>query len=1192
MNKIHRWCGSLREARMRYFAADSDVVEITTAILSSATKMEPKLLGWFKTSFPSFFRSIATACTHLEVRTARQRPQLVPTPQKLREAQEETLKQMRIHRMRAPSLDGSGKREISGEGGLNFDSVDKDEGDDDDTIVELGGCGLDKFASNEEENEDPTSASSVIRRSSNSVLMKKIGQDGGGFDPSDIVDDEIDGEAVLNHMLVPLRQELPNGHDGNTVRADRPALHVAAADGDRPRPEKMGLYDPSSALSPFFLKPANRTLTPSISRRASSKRDIDREVSISLMDSSQLDSIRVASRATIADAGIHDGGDGNPADDGFDIASYEFKTEFLNAGVMLAAKNFELKRTLGEGAYGKTYSAMDQRNSNMCVVKKVKCGSVQQVNRALSEAAVLSYFRSQRGIVRFEELFIEISDPAAKKGHIFSDVNNTGLDLHLLDKMDDLEAFLGIHVCIVMEFCAGGDLLLELKHARANSRRFSLDIILKWFLQILQGLAAMHEARVIHRDIKPANIFLTEKGDIRIGDLGVSRTLHEEGRDAHTFIGTPAYMAPEVTDRSPYNSSADIWSLGCLIYELVTLHTPGFQMQSREEVMDHIEQDKYGSGLKKIISSMLQRVPGMRPTAKQLIERVRAVVDADPALDLSIVDSSPVVARQRQFRRSGRSDLMQSPQHDHTLRTKRHNSRSPARDRPLSSSLDKQFSNAISSGATSTIEVKDGVGRIRNHSILSNLSDESQKRRKGLHEYAVPEDRTSESIEKYEDLLRFSPALPPPLHILDHITDALDSESDNSRPTSSRRPARDLDIPEGVDENEQGESSEGGGSSKPRKSSRRKKQVGPAAVAYADASDSAAGPSRGKIKSRSDESRSGAIATNAIAENKNGEEDNREEMKKKKKLKKKSNMGEPSSESESGSSMPSRIGHVGVVGSSRRVQKKIKSRVDSGLRSRNLKLKPTSRVVSTTDTSDTDNGYRRDVRRTWKYTSRGTRSDVSSAVTSDSSDCSDMQIVSGRVGRKKSARSLSPATDSATVMAKPKTRKTKAKKIIRVRPSVVSGGRSGRKGDLTPGSASASSSSRLSHRRLSRSWGASDFQPKPTSRGRLPFSGASSALQRAVSGVRSNSKGKTAKKTKSKSPSARPSTSPSLSLKPSTAGSAEQPRLSPSSASAGSSGSRAENRPSAVNTTSRKALPPSTSDQVKDGERTPLRRKN
>jgi len=95
--------------------------------------------------------------------------------------------------------------------------------------------------------------------------------------------------------------------------------------------------------------------------------------------------------------------------------------------------------------------------------------------------------------------------------------------------------------------------------------------IWKFFIEMCLGIQYLHANRILHRDIKTINMFLTKNDNIKIGDLGVARELNQTANMAHTVVGTPYYLSPELCEEKPYNNKSDIWSLGCVLYELCTL---------------------------------------------------------------------------------------------------------------------------------------------------------------------------------------------------------------------------------------------------------------------------------------------------------------------------------------------------------------------------------------------------------------------------------------------------------------------------------------------------------------------------------------------------------------------------------------------------------------------------------------------
>ena len=94
------------------------------------------------------------------------------------------------------------------------------------------------------------------------------------------------------------------------------------------------------------------------------------------------------------------------------------------------------------------------------------------------------------------------------------------------------------------------------------------------FAQITDALRYMHQHRIMHRDIKPANVLVGANGALKIGDLGLGRQLSEQTMEAFSKVGTPYYVSPEVVRGAGYDWKSDVWSMGCLLYELACLRSP------------------------------------------------------------------------------------------------------------------------------------------------------------------------------------------------------------------------------------------------------------------------------------------------------------------------------------------------------------------------------------------------------------------------------------------------------------------------------------------------------------------------------------------------------------------------------------------------------------------------------------------
>ncbi|TDG95839.1 hypothetical protein EPR50_G00244730, partial [Perca flavescens] len=144
---------------------------------------------------------------------------------------------------------------------------------------------------------------------------------------------------------------------------------------------------------------------------------------------------------------------------------------------------------------------------------------------------------------------------------------------------------------IVMEYCDGGDLMKKINMQRGVF--FTEEQVVDWFVQICLGLKHIHDRKVLHRDIKAQNIFLTNGGmKAKLGDFGIARMLNNTMELARTCVGTPYYLSPEICESRPYNNKTDIWSLGCVLYEICTLRHP-FEGSSLRQLVSKICRGRY-----------------------------------------------------------------------------------------------------------------------------------------------------------------------------------------------------------------------------------------------------------------------------------------------------------------------------------------------------------------------------------------------------------------------------------------------------------------------------------------------------------------------------------------------------------------------------------------------------------------------
>ena len=212
---------------------------------------------------------------------------------------------------------------------------------------------------------------------------------------------------------------------------------------------------------------------------------------------------------------------------------------------------WERKKKIGSGAFGEVYEAVNLITKGVMAVKVIRIknqidGDAEALE-ALNEVQVM--FRLQHpNIIHY--FHSQLEDNEGEK-----------------------------QLLIFMEFASGGSLQEKLK----KNGPMSVEEAAGYTTDVLQGLHYLHSNNIIHRDIKTANILIVvtpERGEVcKVTDFGTAKEVGKrEGEDddglARSLKGTPNFMAPEVMNEQPYYSKADIWSVGCLVLELLTGKLP------------------------------------------------------------------------------------------------------------------------------------------------------------------------------------------------------------------------------------------------------------------------------------------------------------------------------------------------------------------------------------------------------------------------------------------------------------------------------------------------------------------------------------------------------------------------------------------------------------------------------------------
>ncbi|CAF4355954.1 unnamed protein product, partial [Rotaria sp. Silwood2] len=254
-------------------------------------------------------------------------------------------------------------------------------------------------------------------------------------------------------------------------------------------------------------------------------------------------------------------------------------------------EKYNRQKLIGSGAFGQAWLVQAKADGKQLVMKEIKIAKMGKKER----------------------------DDARKEVDVLAKMEHPYIVSYLESFEDPTSLY------ILMDYCDGGDL-----HSRIKAQRgilFNEDQILDWFVQITLALKHVHDRKVLHRDIKSQNVFLTSDGSAKLGDFGISKVLNTTCELARTQIGTPYYLSPEICQQKPYNNKSDIWSLGCVLYEMATLKH-AFDADNMNGLIMRIVRGsfnpippKYTGDLRILIASMLRRDPRERPSVNTILRK-------------------------------------------------------------------------------------------------------------------------------------------------------------------------------------------------------------------------------------------------------------------------------------------------------------------------------------------------------------------------------------------------------------------------------------------------------------------------------------------------------------------------------------------------------------------------------------------
>ncbi|XP_025722258.1 ribosomal protein S6 kinase alpha-2 isoform X3 [Callorhinus ursinus] len=219
---------------------------------------------------------------------------------------------------------------------------------------------------------------------------------------------------------------------------------------------------------------------------------------------------------------------------------------------------FELLKVLGQGSYGKVF-----------LVRKTKGSDAGQLYamKVLKKATLKVRDRVRSKMER--DILAEVNHPFIVKLHYAFQTEGK--------------------LYLILDFLRGGDLFSRL----SKEVMFTEEDVKFYLAELALALDHLHGLGIIYRDLKPENILLDEEGHIKITDFGLSKEAIDHDKRAYSFCGTIEYMAPEVVNRRGHTQSADWWSFGVLMFEMLTGSLP-FQGKDRKETMALILKAKLG----------------------------------------------------------------------------------------------------------------------------------------------------------------------------------------------------------------------------------------------------------------------------------------------------------------------------------------------------------------------------------------------------------------------------------------------------------------------------------------------------------------------------------------------------------------------------------------------------------------------
>ncbi|KAG0237915.1 G2-specific serine/threonine protein kinase [Actinomortierella wolfii] len=276
---------------------------------------------------------------------------------------------------------------------------------------------------------------------------------------------------------------------------------------------------------------------------------------------------------------------------------------------------------------------LTEQYEELDVIGQGSFGVIRKVRR-LADGKILA-----RKEIDYRKMSIREKEQLVSEVNILKDLKHPNI-VDFIERVIDREKSI---IYIIMEYCEYGDLATVIRNHKEKGIPIEEDYVWSILTQLVLALHECHCGTVIdpetkqpkprpvlHRDLKPDNVFLMSKWCVKLGDFGLSRSLtNPRHAFAQTFVGTPYYMSPELISEASYGPKSDIWSLGCIIYELCALEPP-FLAKSQASLATKIRQgivprlpSQYSTELSEVIRAMLRVDPSRRPSTQDLLDYKR-----------------------------------------------------------------------------------------------------------------------------------------------------------------------------------------------------------------------------------------------------------------------------------------------------------------------------------------------------------------------------------------------------------------------------------------------------------------------------------------------------------------------------------------------------------------------------------------